>query len=455
MKKRLVLILTLFAMPALAACDENGDLPVTAEPQKTYNQLTTQEVAPETLPAPTPTDSISDEEFVIQISVATDEILSNFDYFHKLDYSEVRAARDGSADGLTGGIDLVIWANQKLSSFSVLLLGNDFINDELFFIPIDRFGFTPELETNQAFILSNYWGLGTMPWSGVSFTDIYGQVRYFTLQQSQYDGSWHLNEFVNRTHELPEDWQPWWSRTDGDVAETPAAPLPALTAEIGIASAHARLFADVLSDFFVNIASPPYWAVSAHSTQAIIVDVDGYGTPGMIASKWSADRQHYLPYSTGTEPVFVQRFFYIYDNQLYYDDFIGNTLAVTAPARRLIAMSMADAQGISLRAYTLLGIADGNIHGIKSIAVTDYWGIEGYGVAPPENWDGQSFYHLSYHSGSFWDRDWEQDITVTHAQFDEIMTRYGLYNTIYSVWELQTDDTDAIMSMAQLCLSAH
>ncbi|MCL2873671.1 MAG: hypothetical protein FWE29_01940 [Defluviitaleaceae bacterium] len=202
--------------------------------------------------------------------------------------------------------------------------------------------------------------------------------------------------------------------------------------------------AEALSEFFVNLAPVPYWHPMSSNSHAILVDVDGNGTQGVIAAKWSADRQHYLPNSTGDDPIFVQRFFLLSNNHARPVD-LNTNFAVT-PNRRLIGMSNADGQGISLRAYTLFNFVDGNLVPTKSISATEYWRREGYGYHP--NHDGNS-YLVNYHTADFpdfWNRNHEQDQTITHEEFNELLIRYGLHDTITSFWELP-DDTAAILQM--------
>jgi len=159
----------------------------------------------------------SNEEIVIKVALASDEFLSVFDYLHEFDYSEVLVSRihGGNTARYTDGDNLVIWTNRPLLDFAVISMGHDFIGDELFFIPMDSFGLIDELLPDEAFVITNYWGMGAFPWSGVTFVDEDGINRYFSIRQNHAypDGSgypWDIGEFYNRNDELPEDWQPWW-----------------------------------------------------------------------------------------------------------------------------------------------------------------------------------------------------------------------------------------------------
>lgn len=211
MRKRiyvLSLFCTLFVLGLmLTACYESVEsLALESKVLETSNETTQ-----------LPPYSIPNEEIIIQIALASDELLINFDYLHEFDYSEVLVARipDESIAKYTDGYNLVLWANRPFLNFAVVSIGHDFINDELFFIPIDSFGLIDELLPGEAFIVTNYWGMGMFPWSGVTFVDENGTNRYFMISQNQAypDGSgnlWDIGEFHNRNDELPEDWQPWW-----------------------------------------------------------------------------------------------------------------------------------------------------------------------------------------------------------------------------------------------------
>ena len=107
-------------------------------------------------------------------------------------FEEIRGFR---FDG--GGDRLVIWANSPLYNLSLIALSNDFVNDEFRFFATDTVFSIDKLNPGSAdaFVINDYYGMGTMPWSGISFENEFGVRRYFWLQQSGYDGRFHLNEF--------------------------------------------------------------------------------------------------------------------------------------------------------------------------------------------------------------------------------------------------------------------
>ncbi|MCL2399536.1 MAG: hypothetical protein FWC91_07340, partial [Defluviitaleaceae bacterium] len=220
-------------------------------------------------------------------------------------------------------------------------------------------------------------------------------------------------------------------------------------------------FANALSEFFVNLAPVPDWVtpdtntvMQNSSTHAILVDVDGNGAQGMLASKWTTDVQHYIPHSSA-ESLFVQRLFLLAGNQAR--PLIFDNMAVT-PTGRLITMSNVDGQGILMRAYTLLGFNNGQLAPTKSIMVTEYGDWFRYLTGEGNDyfmvynfvWEPsgeENKYAINYHTGEFWSRNTEQDQSITHAAFNELMTQYGLHDTTGFVWELQ-DETNAILSMS-------
>ncbi|MCL2398361.1 MAG: hypothetical protein FWC91_01290 [Defluviitaleaceae bacterium] len=209
--KKIILLAIALCATGLTACNESGTTQQASSQNLIYQVQDTQPTQTQYTTEPIGNVPIIElEEFEIQINFANDDFLRTFDHIHELDYSVVRTARDGSADGLTGGDNLMIWANQPITDFAVLLIVNDIIDEELIFIPLDSFGTLSELNPNEAFVINNYWGLGTLPWSGITFTEESGIKRYFTLQQSMYDGNWRFLEFENRVNELPNDWKPEW-----------------------------------------------------------------------------------------------------------------------------------------------------------------------------------------------------------------------------------------------------
>jgi hypothetical protein len=151
-------------------------------------------------------------ELELNIELATEERLGSFAARYDVDYTRVREARDGGDFEPLNGDTLVIWANVPLYQLAVLSVGNDFINDEFWYIPIQEFDTIHTLHPGQALVIRSYVSVGMLPWSGITFTDGNGARHYFTIFQDQSDEfpPYRLLPFENRSDELPADWVPWW-----------------------------------------------------------------------------------------------------------------------------------------------------------------------------------------------------------------------------------------------------
>ena len=199
------------------------------------------------------------------------------------------------------------------------------------------------------------------------------------------------------------------------------------------ALANPHLFADALASFFVNLTTAGEWWMPYNSYHAVLVDVDGQGTPGVVASRWTfyGDRHNPLTSwgSVSIHPNFAQRLFFIYDNQLHEVD---GQWGVT-PSGRLVALSFDGACDILMTTYMLLNVNNGRLVGVKSISVTE------------QTW-GDNHYSVNYHINEFLMDDWEQRQRLTREEFDEMMDKYGLRGTNINLWELP-DDTYRILVM--------
>jgi hypothetical protein len=76
-------------------------------------------------------------------------------------------------------------------------IGHDVVDDNIAFFVTDTVFTIDRLDSYaaEALVIDSYYGIGTLPWSGISFEDGTGARRHFTLQQSGYDGRFHLHEF--------------------------------------------------------------------------------------------------------------------------------------------------------------------------------------------------------------------------------------------------------------------
>jgi len=119
-----------------------------------------------------------------------------FNHLHEVNYNDAFAEIRGSRfDG--EGVRLVIWANQPIYNLSLVALDHDVIADELRFFATESVFTVDALlpDRADALVIDAYYGIGTVPWSGIVFEDESGKRRYFAIMQSGYDGAFHLNEF--------------------------------------------------------------------------------------------------------------------------------------------------------------------------------------------------------------------------------------------------------------------
>jgi len=223
------------------------------------------------------------------------------------------------------------------------------------------------------------------------------------------------------------------SSPDIDLSLLYNIPPHVLPPEAPNAPANPHPFADALASFFVNLTTAGEWGMPYNSYHAMLVDADGQGTPGVVASRWTFDGDRHYPFAFSNfisiHPSFEQRLFFIYDNKLHEVD---GQWGVT-PSGRLVALSFIGACDILVTEYMLLDVNDGNLVGVKSISITE------------QTW-GDNYYSVNYHINEFLISDFEQRQSLTRAEFDEMMDMYGLYDTSINLWELP-DDTYRVLIM--------
>jgi len=207
---------------------------------------------------------------------------------------------------------------------------------------------------------------------------------------------------------------------------------PRIASPVVVAAESPHPFADALAGFFVNLTTAGWYGGMPYSYHAVLVDVDGQGTPGVVASRWAFDdRSH--PFSffnfLHIHPSNEQRLFFMYGNQLHE----AQGQWGVAPSGRLVALAFTGACDILMTEYILLDIIDGQLVGVKSISNTE------------QTW-GDNHYAVNYHINDFLASDFEQMQSLTRAEFDELMARYGLHGTIANIWELP-DDTYKVLAM--------
>ncbi|MCL2619309.1 MAG: hypothetical protein FWD97_00055 [Defluviitaleaceae bacterium] len=114
------------------------------------------------------------ETLEISINIADDAILAGFNQQHRYNYSNWES------------VTIAIWANQPMRNLAVVSLSShwDEERQQLLYSPTARRGETPMLAVGDGFVIKNYVGAGTLPVSGIAFTDINGNIRHFAMQEN-------------------------------------------------------------------------------------------------------------------------------------------------------------------------------------------------------------------------------------------------------------------------------
>jgi len=106
-------------------------------------------------------------DFAIHIASARDDLLAAFGYLHEFDFYE--GYDFYQRHGREEGDSIVIWADVPLSSVWVMTISPDFHADGVIY-ELDSTHFMAEsLLPGQALVIRNYMGLGSFPWSGITF----------------------------------------------------------------------------------------------------------------------------------------------------------------------------------------------------------------------------------------------------------------------------------------------
>ena len=146
------------------------------EPQEETNDLPEAEEAPTPTPErqqpPTPSDAF------LFIAPADAELMGTFTHIHEFDYTAIR--------GASGGASFVLWTTRPLTNFAVLSFSPDFLEDYdgIVYTYLGSYGMISQLQPGEGFLIINYMGVGTLPWSGVTFVDEGGTQRYFGMQEN-------------------------------------------------------------------------------------------------------------------------------------------------------------------------------------------------------------------------------------------------------------------------------
>jgi len=115
-------------------------------------------------------------------------------YIHEVNYNDAfTQLRDFRFDG--EGVDLLFWVNQPIFNLSLIAIEHDdynrfFVTDSVF--TLDKL----DASHAEALLIRSYYGIGTLPWSGITFENEHGYPLYLTLMQSGFDGLFHLDDFA-------------------------------------------------------------------------------------------------------------------------------------------------------------------------------------------------------------------------------------------------------------------
>ena len=232
MKKLLVVLIAVLALVTLTACNGSGNTQDTSGAQNDTSPTENVPVESNQTPEPPTTPSVEEQsppeeptEYdygdiepgqtggvplgITIVRLDPDDNpgpLADVSFMHIFNHNEIAAAADwfGDLDENLGDT-LMIQTFTPLYDFSVISVRDDMLGDDLIWIPIEFYGTVENFLPGEAFIIQSYLGLGTLPWSGISFLDENGQRWYFLIVQNQMDDGdpYLLVEFQNRTDELP------------------------------------------------------------------------------------------------------------------------------------------------------------------------------------------------------------------------------------------------------------
>jgi len=106
-------------------------------------------------------------DFTLNIAPARDDLLAAFEYLHEFDFYEGYDFYE--FHGMEQGDSLVIWADVPLSELWIMTIYPDFLPDRVIYVLSSTYFITSTLLPGQALVVRNYMGLGSFPWSGITF----------------------------------------------------------------------------------------------------------------------------------------------------------------------------------------------------------------------------------------------------------------------------------------------
>ncbi|MCL2353249.1 MAG: hypothetical protein FWC69_01310 [Defluviitaleaceae bacterium] len=190
-----------------------------------------------------------------------------------------------------------------------------------------------------------------------------------------------------------------------------------------------QLLAEALASFFddENLRQPPEWIELEGSTHGVLVDVDGNGTIGVIATKW-------IDGLWGTVAT-TQRVFYVYNGALGYIDHERASMTVTNQGRLVARESLIGTFPL-FASYALFAFDDGELVMERTLTTSSTMGENGHIL---------NTYTINTTDRDFGDRDESNNIEISPAEFREMVEHYGLPEDFKAVWWLD-DETDDILN---------
>ena len=156
-------------------------------------------------PTPTPPPAFTLADLGINIELIEVEDMEDFADAHLFDYYQLRASD-------LVGHTLLISAAVNLYDVVILDIRPNMVDEISYYEIDDLFAVADVVLPLEGIIVENFIGVGTHPFSAISFLDEHGARWYFLIFQDQSDEfpPYRLIEVRDRTDELPADWSPWW-----------------------------------------------------------------------------------------------------------------------------------------------------------------------------------------------------------------------------------------------------
>jgi len=171
------------------------------------------------------------------------------------------------------------------------------------------------------------------------------------------------------------------------------------------------------------------------TSHAVLVDLDGNGTMGMMAS-WIGPSNH-----------FGQQLFAVYNDALIVlRPPQGWRGFAVSPAGRLVATTRANGGADTVRVFTLVEFSQGELWPVMSLLVHEVWNRGPDVYYPNFPYIRSRTFSMTYYAGDMWERNWDYDIPLTEDEFYAVLARHNLSGMTDYVWQ-PPDETEAILAM--------